>query len=176
MQGSVSSRYAPSQWEMSLQCNNISHWLGAYLDWSLEMEVCGWCNICWWCVWHKLFSISDYCMYFFFSHNSITTVPESIGNLTSLKVCFASWISFWLEGLRFLVVCTISKGNGITDHHRVSSGWSRISMALHKTAGSNSSALKMELLLFCTEPSIWHSSDSGLPSPWLQTSVCRQHI
>ena len=29
------SRYALSQWEMSLQCNDISHWLSAYLDWSL---------------------------------------------------------------------------------------------------------------------------------------------
>ena len=29
------SRYAPSQWETSLQCNDVSHWLGAYLDWSL---------------------------------------------------------------------------------------------------------------------------------------------
>ena len=29
------SRYAPSQWEKSLQCNNVSHWLGAYLDWFL---------------------------------------------------------------------------------------------------------------------------------------------
>ena len=29
------SRYVPSQWETSLQCNNVSHWLGTYLDWSL---------------------------------------------------------------------------------------------------------------------------------------------
>ena len=29
------SRYASSQWETSLQCNDVSHWLGAYLDWSL---------------------------------------------------------------------------------------------------------------------------------------------
>ena len=29
------SRYSPSQWETSLQCNDVSHWLGAYLDWSL---------------------------------------------------------------------------------------------------------------------------------------------
>ena len=29
------SIYAPSQWETSLQCNNVSHWLGAELDWSL---------------------------------------------------------------------------------------------------------------------------------------------
>ena len=28
-------RYAPSQWE-TLHCNNVSHWLGAYLDWSLH--------------------------------------------------------------------------------------------------------------------------------------------
>ena len=29
------SRYAPSQWETSLHCNDVSHWPGAYLDWSL---------------------------------------------------------------------------------------------------------------------------------------------
>ena len=28
--------YAPSQWETSLQCNNVSHWLGTYLDWFLK--------------------------------------------------------------------------------------------------------------------------------------------
>ena len=28
------SRYAPNRWETSIQCNNVSHWLGAYLDWS----------------------------------------------------------------------------------------------------------------------------------------------
>ena len=27
--------YAPSQWEMTLQCNVVSHWLGAYTEWSL---------------------------------------------------------------------------------------------------------------------------------------------
>ena len=26
---------APSQWKMTLQCNVISHWLGAYAKWSL---------------------------------------------------------------------------------------------------------------------------------------------
>ena len=30
------SRYVPSQWEMSLHCNNVSHWLGIYLDCSLH--------------------------------------------------------------------------------------------------------------------------------------------
>ena len=29
------SLYAPSQWEMTLHCNVISHWLGAYMKWSL---------------------------------------------------------------------------------------------------------------------------------------------
>ena len=31
--------YAPSQWEATLQCNVISHWLGAYTDQSLCMTV-----------------------------------------------------------------------------------------------------------------------------------------
>ena len=34
---SLQSRYVPSQWEMVLHCNNFSHWLGAYLNWSLRM-------------------------------------------------------------------------------------------------------------------------------------------
>ena len=31
------SRYAPSQWKTLLQCNNVFHWQGAYLVWSLCM-------------------------------------------------------------------------------------------------------------------------------------------
>ena len=27
--------YTPSQWETTLQCNVVSHWLGAYTNWSL---------------------------------------------------------------------------------------------------------------------------------------------
>ena len=30
------SVYAPSQWEMVLHCNAISHWLGTYTEWSLD--------------------------------------------------------------------------------------------------------------------------------------------
>ena len=33
------SRYAPSQWETSLHCNDVSHWLSPYLDWSLQCNV-----------------------------------------------------------------------------------------------------------------------------------------
>ena len=29
--------YAPSHWEMALQCNAISHWLGAYTEWSVNI-------------------------------------------------------------------------------------------------------------------------------------------
>ena len=28
--------YAPIQWETTLQCNVVSHWLGAYTKWSLQ--------------------------------------------------------------------------------------------------------------------------------------------
>ena len=34
------SRYAPSQWETSLHCNYVSHWLGTYLNWSLSNPWC----------------------------------------------------------------------------------------------------------------------------------------
>ena len=31
--------YAPSKWEMTLHCDIISHWLGAYTKWSLQ-QIC----------------------------------------------------------------------------------------------------------------------------------------
>ena len=34
------SSFAPSQWEMALLCNNISHWLGASLESSLWLDPC----------------------------------------------------------------------------------------------------------------------------------------
>ena len=35
------SRFAPSQWETSLLCNKVSHWLGANLESALDLHVCG---------------------------------------------------------------------------------------------------------------------------------------
>ena len=37
--GRDQSRCAPSQCETSLHCNDVSHWLGAYLDWSLHWSI-----------------------------------------------------------------------------------------------------------------------------------------
>ena len=31
--------YAPSQWETTLQCNVVSHWLGALTKWSLYIDI-----------------------------------------------------------------------------------------------------------------------------------------
>ena len=31
--------YAPNQWEMTLQCNVVSHWLGAYTKRSLYHNI-----------------------------------------------------------------------------------------------------------------------------------------
>ena len=31
------SRFVPSQWETALLCNDISHWLGASLQWALQL-------------------------------------------------------------------------------------------------------------------------------------------
>ena len=33
--------YAPSQWEMMLHCNTISHWLGAYTKWAQLWDIFG---------------------------------------------------------------------------------------------------------------------------------------
>ena len=32
-------RYVPSQWETLFHCNDVPHWLGTYLDWSLNESV-----------------------------------------------------------------------------------------------------------------------------------------
>ena len=55
------SRFAPSQWETALLCNNVSHWLGASLESALEVVVWFWVSLilflpskamqhrkCWW--------------------------------------------------------------------------------------------------------------------------------
>ena len=36
---SEQSSYASSQWDTFLQCNDVLHWLGAYLDWFLHVQV-----------------------------------------------------------------------------------------------------------------------------------------
>ena len=36
------SCYAPSPWETPLQCNDVSHWLVAYLNWSLLTNKISW--------------------------------------------------------------------------------------------------------------------------------------
>ena len=34
--------HVPSQWETTLQCNGVSHWLGAYTKWSLDSHPYPW--------------------------------------------------------------------------------------------------------------------------------------
>ena len=34
--------YVLSQWEMTLYCNVISHWLGTYIKWSLDFSLLSW--------------------------------------------------------------------------------------------------------------------------------------
>ena len=47
--------FAPSQWETTLQCNVVSHWLGAYTEWSLdpvdELRLMSWkTHLYWWAI------------------------------------------------------------------------------------------------------------------------------
>ena len=39
------SVYVPSQWEMALQCNAISHSLGTYTEWSLWLSKSNWITL-----------------------------------------------------------------------------------------------------------------------------------
>ena len=49
----------PSQWEMTLHCNVVSHWLGAYTTWSLLLIICIWIYIIL-CVDHNKIRCSQY--------------------------------------------------------------------------------------------------------------------
>ena len=41
------SKFAPSQWEMALLCNDVSHWLGANLESALPFYGDVWCQMAW---------------------------------------------------------------------------------------------------------------------------------
>ena len=48
------SMYAPSQWEMALHCNAISHWLCAYTQWSLSHHQIVLSHTIMVCFWHSV--------------------------------------------------------------------------------------------------------------------------
>ena len=62
------SRFAPSQWEAVLLCNNVSHWLGASLEWALlqlkqtlennNPDVSG-LTLSWCTCWFSLYGVDD---------------------------------------------------------------------------------------------------------------------
>ena len=82
----ISLYNAPSQWETSLHCNAVSHWLGAYLHWSLLFYLvvpqC-WCK--WW-----LCRYMDVYMYKLHGPRTLDPVsPSSIGALVIVRVHMA---------------------------------------------------------------------------------------
>ena len=76
------SWYAPSQWESPLQCNGVSHWLFAHLDWSLR-------------TWSTFVKVMTWCL----EHQAI--------NWTNVD-CFINWtlsnIFWWI----FIQICKLS--------------------------------------------------------------------
>ena len=75
------SVYAPSQWETSLHCNNVSHWLGAYLYWS---------------PYHEL-KCKTYCISIFYGMYciNICILSKNVCIRSQRNVCikFFSWVS-----------------------------------------------------------------------------------
>ena len=84
------SRYSPSQWEMSLHCNDISHWLDPYLDWSLNIYRLFSLNIQE--VKHQTFGESISYFLFLFSYICIKKLSHPITkDLNCLKTHFIVW-------------------------------------------------------------------------------------
>ena len=77
------SRYAPSQWETLLQCNNVFHWLGAYLDWSLPH-----------CI-SRIHCISSTC--FHCSHTVLPCVMGEPGHQAQWAAAAGSYPEIWPE-------------------------------------------------------------------------------
>ena len=125
------SRYAPSQWEMSLQGNNTSHWLGTY--WSLHpksayifdgmycmMTQPAWLNVGQWVMGHWLIGLlqrhslmeSDYLLpptgaYFIFKLRKEVINWRYLNNLCSLLAIMPSGNRTEIEVLPCLPVDVI---------------------------------------------------------------------
>ena len=76
--------YAPSQWETTLQCNVVSHWLGAYTKWSLLSMCSQWLH-CFSLQWLLVLSCGDraynglHCLAFFrgaWDHPQSSAMPS----------------------------------------------------------------------------------------------------
>ena len=80
--------HAPSQWETTLNCNAISHWLGAYTKWSLD-----------------------------FHENSKHCIQGNPYRLWSgLNVL--TLISYMISAFRHHIIVTSHKGHGVSNHRQ----------------------------------------------------------
>ena len=83
------SRYVPSQWETLLQCNDISHWLGTHLDWSLYC--------------HSL-SLYYLCLHYYDSQISpfaLTFNTHSLENCNFLPSVGCNFVIIWKQHLNW---------------------------------------------------------------------------
>ena len=100
------ARFAPNQWETTLLCNNISHWLGANLESALDSDVCTkWSKQ--YRTHHTVASVTGYdaCYWFLLHHQSshIIQSPRLLGmthvtgsySTTSLHTSY-SRLGYWV--------------------------------------------------------------------------------
>ena len=67
--------HEPSHWEATLQCNVVSHWLGACTKWSLA-----YISHCW--------------LTLLFSHNRCGYCLLFVASATRNKICLILWLNF----------------------------------------------------------------------------------
>ena len=135
------SRFVPSQWETSLLCNHVSHWLGANLESALHCAPdshlcplpCSQATLCWWWSFRSLLN-RDNIRYNTYVNLDSHSVSMYWG--TQHILAFFAW---------GILECSNNSYSPLI-------GMGYIDCLVQDC--SNSSALAMELLQSCTKPSI----------------------
>ena len=107
---STDSRFAPSQCETALLCNDVSHWLGTSLEAALAIDWCKWIFSAaggghiktqtgiygcwyWWSVWTKWYRVQSQW------HQAGETTGDMynmLQNLNNFLQIFIDYLSFWI--------------------------------------------------------------------------------
>ena len=116
--------YAPSQWETTLQCNVVSHWLGAYKKWSLSP----------WPMWDYLKIVNELCQaMFLWATISVILSLTHWGLVT--HICVSK-------------LTIIGSDNGLSPERRQAIIWTNAGILLIGTIGTNFSEILIRIQIF----------------------------
>ena len=107
--GRAYSRFAPSQWETALLCNDVSHWLDASLEWALYWDLSRWplsteASLSWYICYVTCIAYGSFCLHIGYSsmqyaiHSHVYILYESVDAGVSNKEQLGLWLTAYIEG------------------------------------------------------------------------------